>query len=136
MVDDNHGAEYYNRNMATTVLLIGHGMFQDGLKRLLEEQAHMSILGTAANWQEALKMVAQSRPDVLIVAQEGPEMDEPELASLLGMSSPPMKVIYLTLAESRMVVHDRQEVAGATVDHLLQALQVSPELLAPGHAVS
>ena len=43
-----------------------------------------------------------------------------------------MKIIYLTLAESRMIIHDRQEVSGATVEQLFEALQASPAIRPAG----
>lgn len=70
-------------------------------------------------------MVSLLQPDVLIVEQEAAELYEDDLTPLLDMQGHTMKIIYLTLAESRMIIHDRQEVDGATVDHLLEALQVS-----------
>ncbi len=115
----------YNRRMITNVLLIGHGVFHDGLERLLAEQPHMSIVGTADTWTEAQEMVSLLQPDVLIVEQEAAELYEDDLTPLLDMQGHTMKIIYLTLAESRMIIHDRQEVDGATVDHLLEALQMS-----------
>jgi len=111
--------------MATKVLLIGHGMFHDGLEHLLNEQSHMYVVGAANNWDKAQEMVVQLQPDVLIVEQEAAELYEDDLAPLLDMQGHTMKIIYLTLAESRMIIHDRQEVDGATVDHLLEALQTS-----------
>ena len=111
--------------MTTKVLLIGHGVFHDGLERLLAEQSTMSIVGTSDTWTEAQEMVAQLRPDVLIVEQEAADLYEDDLTPLLDMQGHTMKIIYLTLAESRMIIHDRQEVDGATVDHLLEALHVN-----------
>jgi DNA-binding NarL/FixJ family response regulator len=111
--------------MTTKVLLIGHGMFHDGLKRLLTEQSQMSVVGTANTWDEARAMLAQLQPDVLIVEQEAADLYEDNLASLLDMQDHAKKIIYLTLAESKMVIHDRQQVEGATIDHLVKALQVN-----------
>jgi len=111
--------------MATNVLLIGHGIFHDGLERLLAEQPHMSVIGTASNWDEAQQVMARERPDVLIVEQESANLYEDNLAPLLDVETETFKVIYLTLAESKMVIHNRQQVNGATVDNLLEVLQTT-----------
>ena len=111
--------------MATTVLLIGHGIFHDGLERLLAEQPHMSIIGTAGNWEEAQQVMAREQPDVLIVEQETANLYEDNLSPLLDMKGDALRIIYLTLAESKMVIHDRQQVNGATVDTLLEVLQTT-----------
>lgn len=118
--------------MATNVLLIGHGVFHDGLKRLLAEQSHMAVIGTASNWDEAQQIMAREQPDVLIVEQETADLYEDNLAPLLDMQGHTMKIIYLTLAESRMIIHDRQEINGATVEQLFQALQASPAIRPDG----
>jgi len=109
--------------MATNVLLIGHGVFHDGLERLLAEQSQMSVIGTASNWDEAQQVMTREQPDVLIIEQESANLYEDNLAPLLDVETETFKVIYLTLAESKMVIHDRQQVNGATVDNLLEALQ-------------
>ena len=124
-VDDRGFIRRYNRDMATKVLLIGHGMFHDGLKRILSEQSQMSVVGTASTWDEARELLAQLQPDVLIVEQEAADLYEDNLASLMDMQDHAQKIIYLTLAESRMIIHDRQKVEGATIDHLFKALQVN-----------
>lgn len=109
--------------MATNVLLIGHGVFHDGLERLLAEQPQMSVIGTASNWDEAQQVMTREQPDVLIIEQESANLYEDNLAPLLDVETETFKVIYLTLAESKMVIHDRQQVNGATVDNLLEVLQ-------------
>ncbi len=111
--------------MATNVLLIGHGVFHDGLERLLVEQPNMSVVGTASNWVEAQQVMTREQPDVLIIEQESANLYEDNLAPLLDVETETFKVIYLTLAESKMVIHDRQQVNGATVDNLLEVLQTT-----------
>lgn len=113
--------------MTARVLLIGHGLFRDGLARLLAEQPLVSIVGEAGAWAEAQTLVAQKRPDVLIVDHAAAELGEADLAPLLETEAPAIKVIYLTLADSKMIVHNRQQVADVTVEDLLGALQIKPE---------
>ncbi|HEY53441.1 MAG TPA: response regulator transcription factor [Caldilineae bacterium] len=122
--------------MATTVLLIGHGVFHDGLERLLAEQPHMSIIGTAGNWDEAQQVIAREQPDVLIVEQESANLYEDNLGPLLDMKGDALTIIYLTLTESKMVIHDRQQVNGATVDNLLEILQTTSNRSASGRPTS
>jgi len=92
----------------------------------------MSVIGTASNWDEAQAVIAREQPDVLIVEQETANLYEDNLAPLLEMKGDVLKVIYLTLAESKMVIHDRQQVNGATVDNLLEVLQTTSSVSADG----
>jgi DNA-binding NarL/FixJ family response regulator len=112
--------------MTARVLLIGHGLFRDGLARLLAEQPLVSIVGEAGAWAEAQTLVAGKRPDVLIVDHAAADLVEADLAPLLEAEAPAIKVIYLTLADNKMIVHNRQQVADVTVEDLLSALQIKP----------
>jgi DNA-binding NarL/FixJ family response regulator len=109
--------------MALRILLIGHGLFCEGLARLLAEQSAVHIVGAASSWDEARTVMARETPDVLIVDHAAPELRGADLAPLLEAESPASKVIYLTLAENKMIVHNRQQVADVTLPDLLRAIQ-------------
>ena len=110
--------------MVQRVLIIGrHNLFHDGLKRLLAEQSTLTVVGTAHTWEEARQIMAQKHPHILIVDHDSAQLRETDLAPLLENEEQDIKVIYLTLAQNKMIVHKRQQVADVTATDLLQALQ-------------
>ncbi len=110
--------------MTSRVLLIGRGLFLDGLAHLLTDQPAVEMVGAVSAWSEAHQMMRQACPDIVIVDHAAPELREHDLAPLLETESPKFKVIYLTLADSKMIVHDRQQLSDVTLSDLLKAIQI------------
>jgi len=105
--------------MSKRVLLVGQGLFLDGLTRLLSEQRSVSIVGAARDLTEAQSLVHAHQPDTVIV-------DHVDPAPAFESSLPSLKVIYLTLADNRMVVHSRQELAHPTATDLVRVIRGKP----------
>ncbi len=110
--------------MAVRVLIIGrHHLFHDGITHLLGEQSDLVVVGKARSWERARKIMVQEQPDVLIIDHDAAELHEDDLAPLLENVDRDIKVIYLTLAKNKMIIHRRQQVANVTAVDLLQAIQ-------------
>jgi hypothetical protein len=67
--------------------------------------------------------VAQEQPDTNIVDHANAQLREADLAPILESGAKNIEVVYLTLAEIRMNVHNRQEIINATPSDLIQALR-------------
>lgn len=109
--------------MNRRVLLIGQGIFLDGLTRIIAEQAAVEIVAAVSDWAAARQMLTQQHPDIIIVDHANAQLRATDLSLLLENDYPTIKVIYLTLAENKMVIHDRKLVSGVTITDLIQALQ-------------
>lgn len=118
--------------MITRILLIGQGLFREGLEHLLNGRENMAVVGMAETWNDARDHLAELRPDVLIVEQTGSQ-DQNLRSALQGGDPAPLlesglqkiKVIHLSLVENRMLVYDWQQVGGATPDDLKRVLRPS-----------
>lgn len=108
--------------MAIRVLLLGQGLFLQGLTRLLDAEPTATVVGTAETWPEARERIRRDKPQVLIVDLADHELRDADLAPLLGPDSDVFKVVYLARTESRMIVHDLKSVADAHVADLIRAL--------------
>jgi DNA-binding NarL/FixJ family response regulator len=53
--------------MIQVILVDDHDMVRQGLRLLLEEQPDIRVIGDVANGMEALALVEQTKPDVLVV---------------------------------------------------------------------
>ncbi len=85
------------------VIADDHPIFRDGLRRLLEAEADLKVLGEASDGAEAVKLVRHLKPDILLLDLAMPK--HPGLEALRDLSSPgnaaPVRVILLTAAAEK-----------------------------------
>jgi two-component system response regulator DesR len=78
------------------VIAEDQSMVLGALAALLQSEGDIEVVGQAHNGLEALKMVRQHKPDLLLTDIEMPEISGLELASELKHQGLPVRVIILT----------------------------------------
>lgn len=85
------------------VIADDHPIFRDGLRRLLESESDLKVLGEASDGAEAVKLAKQLKPDILLLDLAMPK--HPGLEALRELSMPanasPVRVILLTAAAEK-----------------------------------
>jgi DNA-binding NarL/FixJ family response regulator len=85
------------------VIADDHPIFRDGLRRLLEAESDLKVIGEACDGLEAVKMARQLKPDILLLDLAMPR--QPGLEALRELSSPTnsnsVRVILLTAAAEK-----------------------------------
>ena len=94
------------------VLVDDHDLFRTGLRNLLEEQDGIVVLGEATNGVEAVRLVREAAPDVVVMDLKMPAMTGVEATRLITLESPLTRVIVLTISDEDSDVMDAI-VAGA-----------------------
>jgi DNA-binding NarL/FixJ family response regulator len=88
---------------ASIVIADDHPIFRDGLRRLLEAEPNLKVVGEASDGAEAVKIVRQLKPDILLLDLAMPK--HPGLEALrdlsVGVNSAPVRVILLTAAAEK-----------------------------------
>ncbi len=79
-----------------------HMLIRDGLRKILELESHISVVGDVANGREAVELAAELCPDVVLLDINMPEMNGIEAARLIRQRQPDMAIIILT-------IHDDEE---------------------------
>lgn len=81
----------------TTILLVDdHTIVRQGLKALLMSEKNISIIGEAQTGREAVELVAQLRPSVVIMDLAMPRLNGAEATRQILKSSPSTKIIVLS----------------------------------------
>jgi two-component system, NarL family, nitrate/nitrite response regulator NarL len=83
-----------------------HPIFRDGLRKLLEAEKDFKVIGEASDGGEAIEMVQQLKPDVLLLDLAMPRVPGLEALRQLGSSVEAIKVILLTAAIEREQIVD------------------------------
>ncbi|WP_349351620.1 response regulator transcription factor [Flagellimonas sp. MMG031] len=85
----------------TIVLADDHSLVRDGIRALLEEEPDLDVIGEVSNGWEALKMVGDKSPDILIIDIRMPELGGIETVEKLNAKdSSNTKCIILSMHDS------------------------------------
>ena len=79
------------------VIVDDHDLFRTGLKNLLEEQG-VQVVGEAANGRDALRLVSELAPDVVIMDLNMPGISGVDTTRQLAAVAPLARVVVLTIS--------------------------------------
>jgi DNA-binding NarL/FixJ family response regulator len=80
----------------TVVVVDDHVIVRNGLQQLLETTTDIAMVGSAANGADALDVVAELHPDVVLMDLSMPVMDGVEATRRIAAEHPDSKVVVLT----------------------------------------
>ena len=112
--------------MIRVVIVDDHAVVRSGLEQLLAAETDIEVVGTASNGREALTVIAEMSPDVVLMDLSMPEVDGIEATRQVGTAYPDVHVVVLTSFADKQRILDALE-AGA-VGYLLK--DADPESVA------
>jgi DNA-binding NarL/FixJ family response regulator len=83
-------------HMIRLVVADDHPVVRDGLITILGTQPDFQIVGKAGTGQEALEVISECHPDVLLLDLEMPEMDGVETLRRLKVQKSPVRTLVFT----------------------------------------
>jgi two-component system, NarL family, response regulator NreC len=100
------------------VIADDHEMLRYGVRRLLEDAPDFAVVGEAGDAAEALKLVLEHRPDLLLLDISMPGMSSFEAGRLIEEHCKGTRVVYLTMHEDREYV--QQALSSGASGYLLK----------------
>jgi len=97
------------KNTIQIMLVDDHELVRNGIKSLLEDEDELTVLGEASNGEEAIELIKNIVPDVLIVDIKMPSMTGIELVQRLTTLN--LKTRFLMLS-----MHDSEEYVLQSID--------------------
>jgi DNA-binding NarL/FixJ family response regulator len=92
---------------AVRVLIVDdHDLFRAGLRTLLEEQEGVHVVGEASGGAEAVQLVSESAPDVVVMDLNMPGMTGVEATRQISTLAPLTRVVVLTISDQDSDVMD------------------------------
>jgi DNA-binding NarL/FixJ family response regulator len=76
-----------------------HVIFRDGLRKLLETEDDIKIVGEASNGNECVDMLTKLKPDILLLDLRMPDKGGLAVLEEINLDSLPTRVIVLTAGE-------------------------------------
>ncbi|GBD20453.1 Transcriptional regulatory protein DegU [bacterium HR28] len=111
-----------------------HDLFREGLRQLIESDETIEVVGEAANGQEALRLVAELQPDVVLMDINMPGMDGIRATEAIVQQHRHVHVIMLTMYDDEeYVLHAIRAgarsylVKNSKPEELLRAIHVAAE---------
>jgi DNA-binding NarL/FixJ family response regulator len=87
------------KKLIRVLLADDHAIFRDGLRKLLENEDDISIVGEASNGTQAIQMLAKLKPDILLLDLRMPDKDGLAVLEEVNFDSLATRVIVLTATE-------------------------------------
>ncbi|MEZ4630500.1 MAG: response regulator transcription factor [Deinococcales bacterium] len=83
--------------MTRLLLCDDHAMFRQGLKSILESEDGFRVIGEASTGREAIRYALDTKPDVIVMDIQMPELDGVAATKTILGEMPEAKVIILTM---------------------------------------
>jgi two-component system NarL family response regulator len=90
---------------AISILIVDdHTLFRTGVRKMLEAEADMQVVGEAATGREALEQARKLMPDVILMDIKMPGMDGIEATRHFAREMPHVGIIFCTMFEDDELV--------------------------------
>lgn len=88
----------------TIILADDHSIVRDGLKALVEKEDSLEVVGEARNGLEAIQLVRERRPDIVVMDVAMPDLNGIEATRQLTAEKADVKIIALSMHSDRRFV--------------------------------
>lgn len=94
-----------SKKLITIVIADDHTLVREGTKQLLDEHPGLSVVGEAADGQEAVEVVTRLKPDVVLMDIAMPGMNGIEATKRIKETNPSTSVLVLTAYDDEQYIY-------------------------------
>ena len=105
-----------NKKPIRAVLVDDHAMVRQGIRRLLEKDSHVLVVGESDSGAGAIQLVHELKPDLLLLDIEMPGMKGYDVARELRASGTQIPILALSTCDEKSFI---EEVLQAGIDAYL-----------------
>ena len=91
------------------VIADDHALVRQGIRRLLQDEPDVEVVGEAGDAAEALKRATELRPDILLLDVGMPGFSSFEAARIIQQDLPETRIVFLTMHEDQDYVIESVE---------------------------
>jgi DNA-binding NarL/FixJ family response regulator len=95
------------------ILADDHPVVRNGIRHLLEKAIDIEVLGEASTKGEALALVQEMKPDILLLDMEMPDLNGREVAAKLQQMGSPVKILALSAYDDPVYIRELLESGAA-----------------------
>ena len=91
--------------MPITILIVDdHALLRQGIKKVLDLESDLSVIGEAGDGEEAIAMALQLRPDIVLLDVNMPKKNGLQVTKELRQLVPDIKIVLLTIHDDESYV--------------------------------
>lgn len=125
------------------VLADDHALFRDGLRNLLEAY-DLEIVAEASNGRDAVRVVMETQPDIVLMDVQMPLMNGLDATRILSVDAPEVRIVMLSASDEEVNIYEAiksgasgylsKDLDAQRLVHLLEGVMKGEPALSPGVA--
>ncbi len=92
--------------MPSILIADDHAIVRTGLRTLIQSEPTLELIGEAAGGVEAIELVAETSPDILLLDLSMPDLDGIAVTKKLKPEYPELRILILTIHEDEALVRE------------------------------
>ena len=98
------------QSLISVLIVDDHPLFRQGLRQVISSDSRFELAGEAENADAALKLVQETKPDIIVLDVNLPKVSGLELASVLRSKKCPAGLVVLTMLKDEQVFNQAMNI--------------------------